>query len=139
MTHVATATTAIDALVVDDEALVRWTLRDLLEQRGCRVREAGTAAGARAGLAAAPDLVLLDVRLPDGDGLDLLRQVRATAPDTPVILMSAYSGITTAAQAMGLGAYDLLHKPFNLDEAARQVAKGIETSLLRRDARARAS
>jgi two-component system response regulator AtoC len=122
-------------LIVDDEELVRWSLRERLTQEGHLVLEAGTAAAALE-QAAGADLVLLDFRLPDGDGLAVLRNIKEQSPDTPVILITAYSSIENAVDAMKHGAYHYLNKPFNLDEVAVLVEKALETSNLRREVRA---
>jgi DNA-binding NtrC family response regulator len=89
-------------LIVDDEDLVRWSLRERMKKDGHAVIEAATAAAA---LDAAPgaDLVLLDYRLPDGDGLSVLRGIKDQWPDTPVILMTAFSTVENAVDAMRLG------------------------------------
>lgn len=87
---------AASILVVDDEALLRMSLRARLAQEGYDLLEAGTAAAALEQLASEPDLVLLDFHLPDGDGLDVLRQIKERTPDTVVILMTAFSSIENA-------------------------------------------
>ena len=122
-------------LIVDDEELVRWSLRERLRKDGYTVLESGTVAGAMERLTPAVDLVLLDQRLPDGDGLTLLRQIKESSPDTLVILMTAFSTVENAVAAMKHGAYHYLNKPFNLDDVSAVVEKALETSRLRREVR----
>jgi DNA-binding NtrC family response regulator len=81
----------------------------------------------------AVDLVLLDVRLPDGDGLSVLRLVKQETPETPVVLMTAFSSISNAVEAMKQGAYYYLHKPFNLNDVALVAEKALEAGRLRRE------
>jgi DNA-binding NtrC family response regulator len=123
-------------LVVEDEALIRLTLRERLAGAGHRVLEADTVAAALPHVRDGVDLILLDYKLPDGDGLTLMKQVREIDADVPVILMTAYSSIETAVEAMRQGAYDYVNKPFNLDELMLNVEKALETTRLRREVRA---
>ncbi len=122
-------------LIVDDEDLVRWSLRERFVRDGYTVLESGTAAGAIEKMTPAVDLVLLDYRLPDGDGLSVLRQIKELSPDTLVILMTAFSTVENAVAAMKHGASHYLNKPFNLDDVSAFVDKALETSRLRREVR----
>jgi DNA-binding NtrC family response regulator len=122
--------------VVDDEALLRMSLRTRLASEGYELLEAGTAAEAFEQLASEPDLVLLDLHLPDGDGLAVLRQIKQRSPDTVVILMTAFSSIENAVEAMKLGAFHYVNKPFDLEEIMLLADKALETTQLRREVRA---
>jgi two-component system, NtrC family, response regulator AtoC len=123
-------------LVVDDESLIRWTLAERLGADGHAVVEAETAKAALARFGPDVDLVLLDYKLPDSDGLTVLRTMKARDSDVPVILLTAFSSIETAVEAMKHGAYHYANKPFNLDELSLVVQKALETTRLRREVKA---
>src|SRR5215213_9389721 len=123
-------------LVVDDEQLIRWSLTERLKEEGYHLVEAGTAATAVERHAEGVDLVLLDYKLPDGDGLSVLKQIKDADPDTLVILLTAHSSVDMAVAAMKHGAYHYANKPFNLDEIALLVDKALETTRLRREVKA---
>jgi DNA-binding NtrC family response regulator len=109
------ATTRI--LVIDDEPLIRWSFEQALSAAGYAVTVAGTAAEGLACLhASLPDVVFLDVRLPDADGLSILAAIAEEhAEDVAVIVMTAFGETYTAADARRLGAWDYLKKPFDFD------------------------
>ena len=104
-------------LVVDDEQLVRWSLAERLRDAGHEVLEAGTAAAALEHAEQGADLVLLDYKLPDGDGLTVLKKLRELDPDTPVVMLTANTSVETIVEAMKAGAFDYATKPFDLDES----------------------
>ena len=122
-------------LIVDDEKLIRWSIAERLAKENLLTTEAGDGASAMEAMTREPfDLVLLDLKLPDTDGLTLLKQFQGQVPDLPVLMITAHSSVDTAVEAMKLGAHDYLTKPFNLDELVLSVRRAMETTALRRDA-----
>jgi DNA-binding NtrC family response regulator len=119
-------------LVIDDEKLIRWTLEQHLVKEGYEVV---TADSAEKGLAIinedAPDLILLDNRLPEMSGLELLEKLNAPERGLMVIMITAYGLVEKAVKAMKLGAYDYISKPFNLDEITFVIRKALEAGSLR--------
>ena len=120
-------------LVVDDEYLIRVWLQEHVGEAGYSVTVAETAAAARAAFQnATPDAVLLDLKLPDGDGMQLLREFREADADTVVIMLSAHGDIATAVEAVKRGAYHFLEKPPQLDELLMTLQQDLEARVLRR-------
>jgi two-component system response regulator AtoC len=104
-------------LVVDDDAQIRSLLADLLKENGYTVRAAKTGAEATAEVAKQrPDLVMMDIKLPDMDGIDVLKSMKRERPELEVIVMTAFGGSSSAIKAMEHGAYDYVTKPFEIDE-----------------------
>jgi two-component system, NtrC family, response regulator AtoC len=127
---------SIRVLIVEDEALIRWSLRQKFEERGYQVTEAETGQAALDVLGEGVfDLVMLDYKLPDITGLDVLHGIRQLDTDVVVIMMTAYSTIETAVEAIKLGAFHYLTKPFQMDELLVAVDKALETTQLRREVR----
>jgi DNA-binding NtrC family response regulator len=122
-------------LVVDDEDLIRWSLRERLREEGHDVLEAGTGQEAFEQFGAGVDLVFLDYRLPDTDGLTILKEMKRLDGDVPVVLLTSFVNVETAVEAMKLGAFHFANKPFNLDEIAALAARALETTRLRREVR----
>lgn len=106
-------------LVVDDERIVRVTISDDLRDAGYNVREFSSATSALQHLRdvdSAVDIIITDLKMPEMDGLEFLAKIKQINPDIYVLLMTAHGSIQTAVEAMKLGAYDYLSKPFNIDE-----------------------
>jgi len=121
-----------DILLVEDKESLRRVLRLTLESGGYSVTEAADARQALGEIARAPHrLVLTDLRMPHGSGLDVLRAARAADGDVPVIVMTAYGSIDEAVQAMKDGAHDFLQKPVDSNHLMLLVARALEQARLR--------
>ncbi|MFQ5743860.1 MAG: sigma-54-dependent transcriptional regulator [Acidobacteriota bacterium] len=121
-------------LVVDDEQSMRHMLAIALRQEGYEVVVASDGEAARKEIEAHPvEVVVSDIRMPGLDGIELLRFVRQHSPRTEVILMTAYTSTETAVEALRLGAYDYIGKPFEVDELKVTVGHAIERRTLRKE------
>jgi DNA-binding NtrC family response regulator len=121
-------------LVVDDDAVGRYTLRGLLEEEGLAVEEAPDGAAAIELLAQRDfDLVISDLRMPKLDGMELLRRAQAFTPSTRIILLTAHGSERHAVEAMKLGALDYFRKPFEVEEVLTVVRRSIATLQLERE------
>ncbi len=120
-------------LVVDDEKLIRVWLEAHMSDANFDVRTVETCAEARAAFAEwSPDAVVLDLRLPDGDGMDLLKEFIDADPDVAIVIQSGHGDIGIAVEAVKLGAYHFLEKPPKLEVLLTTLAKGLETRTLKR-------
>ena len=113
-------------LVIEDDQSMRWVLEKALGKEGHKVT---TAPDGRSGIAAAlevtPDLVVLDILMPDIDGLTVLRKLKESRPQVPVLIITAQNIMTHAVEAMRRGAYDYLPKPFDVTVLVDRVARGL--------------
>ena len=113
-------------LIVDDEDIVRVSCQRILVPEGYEVMSAGSATEGFAMLADGPiDVVLTDLKMPDIDGIEVLRRVKEEWPDTEVIVITGYQTINTAVQAIKLGAFDYIEKPFVPEDIVEVIEKAI--------------
>ena len=127
---------AHDILIVDDEADIRMLIAGVLKDEGHATREAADTAQTLAAIQARqPTLVILDIWLQGGglEGIEILKQLRADMPSVPVVMISGHGTIETAVEAIKLGAYDFLEKPFKSDRLLLVVERAIEAAQLRRE------
>ena len=125
-----------DILVVDDEADIRMLIKGILNDEGLSVREAANADDTfNAIRARRPNLVILDIWLNNStmDGMKILQNIRKEFPDMPVIMISGHGNIQTAVEAIRLGAYDFIEKPFKSDRLILQVQHALDAARLRRE------
>src|SRR5437868_199528 len=119
-------------LIIDDEENIGRSLKLILEREGYTVATGGTCAEARA-WSSRVDAYLLDVRLPDGNGIDLLRHLRQSGVDAPVVMISGHGTIADAVEATRAGAFDFLEKPLGRDRVLLSLKNALEQSSLRRE------
>jgi len=117
-------------LVVDDEALIRWSLAESLTDAGYTVSEAGDGASAvaRASDGETFDAIVLDYRLPDSNDLHLLETIRGLQPRAAVVMMTAFGTPELAAGAMRLGAFRVVAKPFDVHDMVNVVGQARESA-----------
>jgi DNA-binding NtrC family response regulator len=121
-------------LIIEDETVLARNLQKTFARGGFEVHHAGTIADAlRRVDEVHPEIVLMDLRLPDGSGLDALPQLLAREPDTAVIMMTAYGSVDDAVNAMRHGARDFVLKPFQLDEIRLRVERAVGATQARRE------
>jgi DNA-binding NtrC family response regulator len=118
-------------LIVDDDGVMQETLSDVLKKRGYEIFSVGSGNDALSMVKKSViDLILLDMKLPDIDGLEVLKKIKEFDTEILVIMMTAFSDVQTAVSAMKSGAYDYINKPFELDELKLLIQKGLETKSL---------
>jgi DNA-binding NtrC family response regulator len=118
-------------LIVDDDGVMQETLSGVLKKRGYEIFSVGSGNEALSMIKKnVIDLILLDMRLPDIDGLDVLKKIKEFDTEILVIMMTAFSDVQTAVSAMKSGAYDYINKPFELEELKLLIEKGLETKSL---------
>ncbi|HZI59530.1 MAG TPA: sigma-54 dependent transcriptional regulator [Pyrinomonadaceae bacterium] len=121
-------------LVVDDDQAIRWTLHDALQSWGFESTEASSVAEGLAQFKTdLPAAVLLDIDLPDGSGLDVLRDIKHEQPETIVIMITGNVHVGNTISALRGGAYDFIGKPINLEELRVTIRNGIEARQLRKE------
>ena len=119
-------------LVVDDERLIRWSMKQKLEAWGYQVSEAEDLQQALKKLQLElPDLITLDLNLPDGSGMDVLKQARLIQPNLPVIIITAFGVVDVAVQALKMGAYDFIEKPINFEKLENSIRNALEAHRLK--------
>jgi two-component system, NtrC family, response regulator AtoC len=118
-------------LVVDDQDSIRHFVSKALEEDGYQVQTTASVRESREVLERdAPDLVILDLKLPDGTGIELLREIKRAQSEVPVIVMTAFGELETAVEAMSAGAFWFVKKPFQNDELLALVGKALESQKL---------
>lgn len=123
-------------LIIDDDASLRRVLEYHLQEAGYDVVTAATGEeGVERFGKFAPQLVMCDMQMPGMDGMQVLRAVKERSPETPVIIVTAFGTVDVAVQAMKLGAYDYITKPFNRDELRLTVARALQLTTLTRENR----
>ncbi len=121
-------------LVVDDEKLVRWSLQEDFQKEGYRVDVAEEGAEAIAKCETdSYDLVFLDIRLPDLNGIEVLKKIKQIDPNLIVMMMTAYGDIETVVEAMKAGAYDYISKPFNVNDVRTRMVRTLENLRLKEE------
>ena len=127
---------AMHILLVDDDPLVRDPVSDALRDGGFDVTTAESGTAALAALSGAnPDVVVTDIRMPDGDGLELLETLRERAPDIDVVMLTAFDDMQTVVRAMRAGAFDFLTKPLDPEDLLNVLHRAGRDRKLRERAR----
>src|SRR5439155_22082698 len=121
--------------VIDDDRSIRWVFEKALSREGIPFKTFAQATEAMEALdaAGAPQVLVSDIRMPGGSGLELLQTLRQRFPDLPVIIMTAYSDFESAVAAFQGGAFEYLRRPFDVDHAVDLIRRAMEESLWQDD------
>lgn len=121
-------------LVIDDENLIRWSIKKEFEKRGFEVRTAhNAAAGMQLFLDNEPDITLLDIKLPDKNGIDVLKEMKKINGEALIILITSFGGVESAVTAIKEGAYDYIEKPFQFEQMEVTIHRALEKFQLKKD------
>ena len=128
--------TPIRILVIDDEPVICDGCRLILSEKGYQVDTCPSGSSGLASIATgAYDVILLDMKLPDMDGMEILKRVRTDQPAVNIIVMTGYSTVSNAVEAMKVGAFDYLAKPFDDEQISLAVQKAVENKRLKEENR----
>ena len=122
-----------EIVVIDDDESIAWVVKSALEQHGCKVATKGTISRGIKSIKDSTKVVLLDLVLPDGSGLDALTEIREMYPDVTVIIITAHGRMQSTIEAMKRGAYDYLEKPFDIEELILIIDRACRDFDLRRE------
>ncbi|CAG1772854.1 partial DNA-binding transcriptional regulator NtrC, partial [uncultured bacterium] len=115
--------------IIDDDRSIRWVFEKALARTEMEFRTFASAPEALAALSEEqPQVVVSDIRMPNGSGLDFLQEIKKRLPEVPVIIMTAYSDLESAVAAFQGGAFEYLAKPFDVDQAVDIIRRAVEES-----------
>ena len=115
--------------IIDDDKSIRWVFEKALARTELEFKTFSSVPEAMAALAKEqPQVIVSDIRMPNGSGLDFLQDIKQKLPDTPVIIMTAYSDLESAVAAFQGGAFEYLAKPFDVDQAIDVIRRAVEES-----------
>lgn len=121
-------------LIIDDDKLIRWSLNKYFSTDGYQVSEAESASeGLEKVKESVPDLVLLDVRLPDLNGIEVLKTIKEIDPDIITIVMTAYGEVDSAVKSLKLGAYDYVTKPLEIEKLKLEIQKALDATAIKKE------
>ena len=128
----AQAISPLNVLIIDDEQHLCELFTDILARENLVVKSANTAKDGLALLADNPDdfgVVFSDIKLPDMNGIEVLKEIKRRVPELPVVMVTGHANKETAVEAMRLGAYDYLSKPFNVDDVTTIAQRAMELGI----------